>query len=55
MDAQAVNQSSVSFVSSVRRFFYTEELPYGLAIIRIGLPLILLCVVMPRWSHAREV
>ncbi|MEO2031028.1 MAG: HTTM domain-containing protein [Planctomycetaceae bacterium] len=40
--------------SSVREFFYAEETPYGLAIIRIILPLILLCVVVPRWSHSRE-
>ena len=54
MDAPAVNPGTDSVVESVRRFFYTEEVPYGLAIIRIGLPLILLCVVIPRWSHARE-
>ena len=40
--------------SSVREFFYAEETPYGLAVIRICLPLILLCVVIPRWIHARE-
>ena len=54
MDGQTANQCPESFVTSIRRFFYREELPYGLALIRIGLPLILLCVVVPRWSHARE-
>lgn len=39
---------------SMRNFFYAKETPYGLAVIRIVLPLILLCVVVPRWSHSRE-
>ena len=39
---------------SVRDFFYAEEVPYGLAMIRVLLPLVLLCVVLPRWFHARE-
>lgn len=43
-----------SLTTSVREFFYAEETPYGLAIVRICLPLILLCVVIPRWIHARE-
>lgn len=43
-----------SLTSSIRDFFYTEETPYGLAVVRICLPLILLCVVIPRWFHARE-
>ena len=43
-----------SLTENVRRFFYTEEVPYGLALIRILLPLILLFVVVPRWMHARE-
>lgn len=46
--------ASKSLTTSIRDFFYTEETPYGLAVIRICLPLILLFVVIPRWIHARE-
>lgn len=38
----------------IREFFYGEEVPYGLALMRITLPLIQLAVVLPRWWHARE-
>lgn len=41
--------------SKFERFFYTTEVPYGLAIVRILLPIVLLFgVVVPRWQHARE-
>jgi len=36
------------------RFFHAEEVPFGLAVIRILLPLVLLCPMLPRWFHARE-
>jgi hypothetical protein len=36
------------------RFFHAEEVPFGLAAIRILLPLVLLCPMLPRWFHARE-
>lgn len=35
-------------------FFYSEETPYGAALVRICLPLVLLTEVLPRWPHARE-
>lgn len=35
-------------------FFYREEVPYSLALMRIILPCVLLLVVAPRWQHARE-
>lgn len=50
MDALTTKQHTFS----MRNFFYAKETPYGLAVIRIILPLILLCVVVPRWSHSRE-
>jgi hypothetical protein len=37
-----------------RDFFYAEEVPYGLALARILLPLVMLIAVIPRWPHARE-
>jgi hypothetical protein len=35
-------------------FFYAEEVPYGLALLRICLPLALLIAAIPRWPYARE-
>jgi hypothetical protein len=35
-------------------FFFGEEVPYGMAAVRILLPLVLLLVIVPRWPHARE-
>ena len=40
--------------ASLREFFFAEEVPYGLALCRMALPLILLYVVLRRWIHARE-
>mgnify|MGYP002852566013 CR=1 FL=1 len=39
---------------SISRFFFAEEVPYGLALCRMVLPAILLYVVIRRWPHARE-
>lgn len=36
------------------RFFFAKEVPYGLAVMRILMPLVLLLVMAPRWFHARE-
>ncbi len=38
----------------IRDFFYREEVPYSLALVRIFMPLVLLYVMLPRWFHARE-
>lgn len=35
-------------------FFFGEEVPYGMALVRTILPLVLLLVIVPRWPHARE-
>lgn len=35
-------------------FFYREEVPYSLALVRIFMPLVLLSVMWPRWFHTRE-
>jgi hypothetical protein len=35
-------------------FFMAEEVPYGMALVRIALPLVLLVGVLPRWGHVRE-
>lgn len=38
----------------LRRFFFAEEVPYGLALVRILLPLVLFWDMSQRWSFARE-
>ncbi|NQV27440.1 MAG: HTTM domain-containing protein [Rhodopirellula sp.] len=40
--------------NSLADFFFAEEVPYGMAAVRILLPLVLLLVMAPRWFHARE-
>lgn len=40
--------------SRVNKFFYAEEVPFALAICRMYLPLVLLGMVVPRWSVCRE-
>lgn len=40
--------------SRVNDFFFAQERPFGLALTRICLSLVLLMVMVPRWSHARE-
>ncbi|MDA0283605.1 MAG: HTTM domain-containing protein [Planctomycetota bacterium] len=35
-------------------FFFAEEVPYGMAFVRMLLPMVLLLVMVPRWIHARE-
>ncbi len=38
----------------IREFFYREEVPFSLALVRITMPLVLLLVMIPRWFNARE-
>ena len=38
----------------IQHFFYQEQVPYGVALLRIALPLVLLQTLLPRWIHARE-
>jgi len=41
--------------TAIGRFFFAEEVPYGLALVRMLLPLVLLIVVVHRWPYAREI
>lgn len=36
------------------QFFYAEEAPYGIALVRMFLPIGLMVAMVPRWFHARE-
>ena len=38
----------------VREFFYAQEVPYGIALVRILITFTLLFVMVPRWCFARE-
>lgn len=38
----------------IREFFYAEEVPFGIALVRMLLPVGLLAAMLPRWVHARE-
>jgi len=51
----AVGRSeSDSLASRVREFFYAERVPYGLALIRMLLPWVVLIDGGPRWFQVRE-
>ncbi|MEO1993779.1 MAG: HTTM domain-containing protein [Planctomycetaceae bacterium] len=47
-------EESTAPSSRIGRFFFREEYPFGLAILRIVLPVILLLLIIPRWTHSRE-
>ncbi len=57
MNTNFSNASSGGLAPKSRfsRFLFANELPYGLAIVRILMPLVLLLVVLPRWRHTREI
>ena len=50
----ATSTQPIKLSDRLHRFFYAEEIPYGLACTRIVLPLVLLAVMGRRWFHARE-
>ncbi len=54
MTHETITASRAGLRARCREFFYAEEVPYGLALTRIILPLVMLIAVVPRWPHARE-
>lgn len=46
--------SQPSVAARLQQFFFAKEVPYGLALVRICLPLALLIPMIPRWFRARE-
>lgn len=46
--------NSEPLTKRIHHFFYDEEVPYGLALCRICLPLVLMGLVLPRWIVCRE-
>ncbi|MCA8990643.1 MAG: HTTM domain-containing protein [Planctomycetaceae bacterium] len=47
-------QTQKSYWDQLNDFFFAEETPYALALVRILFPLALLVGVIPRWFHVRE-
>ena len=43
------------FGTRVDRFFFALEVPYGLALIRVFFPIVLMGMVLPRWYVVREI
>jgi len=41
--------------AQIRDFFFRQEIPYGLALVRFLLPLALMAVVVHRWPYVREI
>lgn len=41
--------------AALKRFFFAEEIPFGMALVRILLPWMLLINVLQRWMFAREI
>ncbi|QDT45359.1 Vitamin K-dependent gamma-carboxylase [Gimesia alba] len=55
MDAKEVVPTLThSIRDRFQRFFFTEEVPYGLAIVRMLVPMVLLGTVCTRWPYSRE-
>jgi hypothetical protein len=46
---------SLRWTDRVNRFFYAEEVPYGLALVRMSLPLVMLFIIGVRWPVTREI
>jgi hypothetical protein len=47
--------SSPSLAARINHFFFDEETPFGLALLRISLPIVVLFTLVPRWVRAREI
>lgn len=55
MDAQEVISTKTGMIRDrFHQFFFAKEVPYGLAIVRMLVPLVLLGTVCTRWPFARE-
>ena len=50
----AIKTFAAELADRLRRFFYAEEVPYGVAILRMLLPVAVLVEMVPRWPYARE-
>ena len=39
----------------IERFFFDREIPFGMAILRIAFPIVLMGMILPRWHVVREI
>lgn len=53
-NAWKLGTETLTPLAALRRFFYSEEVSYGMALMRIFLPLVLLGDAGYRWAYARE-
>jgi hypothetical protein len=49
-----MSAATTNWRERVEEFFYHEEVPYGQALVRMGMPIVMLFMVVPRWPVARE-
>jgi hypothetical protein len=54
MSTGIASQSPRGILARLNAFFYSEEVPYGLALMRISISIALLLAMVPRWAYARE-
>ncbi len=55
MDAKKIISTRYNAIHDhVHQFFFAKEIPFGLAIVRMLVPLVLLGTVCTRWRYARE-
>lgn len=54
MDAQQKPGMWTRWNDSINSFFFAKEVPYGLALVRMFLPTVILWDVFERWPHVRE-
>lgn len=50
-----MHAAPMSWTRRVHHFFYAEEVPYGLALVRMALPMVMLFIIAVRWPVAREI
>ncbi len=48
------NETASSLRARIGKFFFAEETPFGLALVRIVICIACLLVTVPRWIHSRE-
>ncbi|MBS0261530.1 MAG: HTTM domain-containing protein [Planctomycetes bacterium] len=54
MSTAVTAESRQSSGSIWNQFFFAREVPYGMALVRLLLPAVLLVDIVRRWAHARE-
>jgi Vitamin K-dependent gamma-carboxylase len=54
MNTGLADNSKRGIRAQLREFFYAEEVPYGLALLRISISIAVLFAMLPRWPYARE-